>query len=121
MPRFPARTASVVGGDKERLAGDYLRQRGLRLIACNYRCRFGEIDLVMREAETLVFVEVRFRKSSRYGTPAETIDAHKQRRLAATASYYLREHPTNSPCRFDVLAVSGNDNIVWIRDAFHAE
>ncbi len=121
MPRFPARTASAVGGDKERLAGDYLQQRGLRLIACNYRCRFGEIDLVMREAETLVFVEVRFRKSSRYGTPAETVDTHKQRRLAATASYYLREHPTNAPCRFDVLAVSGNNDIVWIRDAFHAE
>lgn len=77
--------------------------------------------MVMRDGSTLVFIEVRFRTSSRFGTPAETVDAQKQRRLAAVASHYLQKHPTNLPCRFDVLAVSGIDSIDWIRDAFHVE
>jgi len=75
----------------------------------------------MRDTDALVFVEVRFRRSSRFGTPAETVDGHKQRRLAAAASHYLQKYPTTLPCRFDVLAVSGNDHIDWIRDAFHVE
>jgi len=87
----------------------------------NYRCRRGEIDLVMREAGTLVFVEVRFRSSTRFGTPAETVDIRKQRRLAAAAAHYLQRHPTNLPCRFDVIAVSGTNQIDWIRDAFNVE
>jgi putative endonuclease len=121
LTRRAANANATVGGDKERLARAYLEHRGLRLVTHNYRCRRGEIDLVMREAKTLVFVEVRFRRSSRFGTPAETVDAHKQRRLAAAAAHYLQQYPTNLPCRFDVLAVSGNDRIDWIRDAFHVE
>lgn len=113
-------TASI-GEDKERLALAFLQGQGLRLIARNHRCRRGEIDLVMRDGDTLVFVEVRFRRSTRFGTPAETVDFHKQKRLAAAASHYLQQYPTNLPCRFDVLAVSGNNRINWIRDAFHVE
>lgn len=120
MPTAPSATTSV-GGDKERLAGAFLERHGLRLVTRNYRCRRGEIDLVMREADTLVFVEVRFRASDRFGTPAESVDAHKQRRLAAAAAHFLQHHPSTLPCRFDVLAVSGNDRIDWIRDAFHVD
>ena len=66
-------------------------------------------------------VEVRFRASERFGTPAETVGAHKQRRLAATAAHYLQQHRIDAPCRFDVLAIGGGNRIDWIRDAFYAE
>jgi putative endonuclease len=110
-----------VGGDKERLARSFLEKRGLHLLERNYGCRRGEIDLVMRDADTLVFVEVRFRASSRFGTPAETVDIHKQRRLAAAAAHYLQRHPTSLPCRFDVVALGGTNSIEWIRSAFNVE
>jgi putative endonuclease len=111
-------TRAAVGGDKERLAADYLQAQGLRLIARNHRCRFGEIDLVMGDAGALVFVEVRYRGSSRFGTAAETVDRHKQRRLAAAADHYLQGHPTVLPCRFDVVAIAGQDRIEWFKNAF---
>lgn len=111
----------LVGADKERLACDYLQRQGLALLTRNYRCRLGEIDLVMRERGTLVFVEVRFRTSDRFGSAAETVDTHKQRRLAAAAAQYLGQHPTTLPCRFDVLALGGDGRIDWIKDAFYAE
>jgi putative endonuclease len=110
-----------VGEAKELLAEDYLKRRHLQPIARNHRCRFGEIDLVMRDGETLVFVEVRYRRSDRFGSPAETVDRRKQQRLAAAASHYLQAHPTVLPCRFDVVAVSGEDRIEWIKDAFSVE
>lgn len=120
MAIAPKRTTTV-GGDKERLACDYLQAKGLRLLERNYRCKRGEIDLVMHERGTLVFVEVRFRASSRFGTPAETVDIHKQRKLAAAAAHYLQRNQTNPPCRFDVIAFSGSDRIDWIQDAFNVE
>lgn len=110
-----------VGDAKERLAEDYLKRRHLQPIARNHRCRFGEIDLVMRDGATLVFVEVRYRRSERFGTPAETVDRRKQQRLMAAASHYLQAHPTMLPCRFDVVAVSGEDRIEWIKNAFSVE
>lgn len=122
MPRLaPSPTSARVGADKERLAGDYLQAQGLELVTRNYRCRRGEIDLVMRERGVLVFVEVRFRRSDRYGGAAATVDAHKQRRLAAAAAHYLGQHPNPLPCRFDVLALGGGDRIDWIKDAFYVE
>lgn len=114
-------TTRVVGNAKERLAETFLRQQRLRLVARNHRCRFGEIDLIMRDGETLVFIEVRYRRSARFGTAAETVDWRKQRRIAATARHYLLAHPTSSPCRFDVVAVQGDNQIEWIQDAFLVE
>lgn len=94
-------------------------QRGLRLIGRNHRCRFGELDLVMRDGAVLVFVEVRYRRSTRFGGPAETVDPRKQRRLAAAAADYLQKHPSMLPCRFDVVAISGGqDRIEWLKNAF---
>ncbi len=109
------------GGDTERLACSYLQAGGLHLLERNYRCRRGGIDLVMREGDTLVFVEVRFRASSRFGTPAETVNIHKQRRLTAAAARYLRHHPTKPACRFNVIVVSGNHHVDWIRNAFNVQ
>jgi putative endonuclease len=110
-----------IGDAKERLAEDYLRRHKLHPVARNHRCRHGEIDLVMRDGETLVFVEVRYRRSDRYGTPAETVNPRKQRRLAAAASHYLQRHPNMLPCRFDVVAVGAEDRIDWIKNAFLVE
>lgn len=112
---------SSVGADKERLAADFLIRQGLRLVARNHRCRFGEIDLVMADARSIVFVEVRYRGSARFGSPAETVDRHKQRRLVAAANHYLQLHPSVLPCRFDVVAITGPDQIEWFKNAFNAQ
>ncbi len=116
----PSALASL-GTLKEQLARRYLESRGLRLLAHNYRCRQGEIDLVMATAEALVFVEVRFRRSHRFGSPAETIGPRKRQRITTAARHYLQRYPSALPCRFDVLAISGEDTIDWIQDAFRDE
>lgn len=108
-----------ISSNAERLACTYLQEAGLCLLERNYRCRRGEINLVMCEGDTLMFVEVRFRASPRFGTLAETVDIRKQRKLAAAAAHYLRRHPTRLPCRFGVIAVSGSNRIDWIRNAFN--
>jgi putative endonuclease len=74
----------------------------------------------MRDGEVLVFVEVRYRSTARFGSPAETVDLRKQRRLAAAAGHYLQESPGVLPCRFDVVAINGQDRIEWLKNAFNA-
>jgi putative endonuclease len=111
------------GNHAENIALRYLRRSGLTLLARNYRCRRGEIDLVMQHAGQLVFVEVRYRNRAGYGTPAETICAAKIRRLRLAAETFLQNHDQHSeqPARFDVVALSGplkHPSIDWIRDAF---
>ena len=120
-PRLPrGGTSAALGQDKERLAEDYLVRQGLSPVARNHRCRFGEIDLVMRDGGVLAFVEVRYRASSRFGSPAETVDLRKRRRIAAAAADYLKCHPTVLPCRFDVVAIGAQDRIQWLKNAFSA-
>ena len=108
------------GTAAEDLACRYLEAQGLTLLKRNYRCQVGELDLIMRDCAYLVFVEVRSRHDSRHGTPAETITRAKQRRLIKTAAYYLQRTRTDSPCRFDVVAVHETDNLEWLKDAFQA-
>ena len=115
--------ATTRGVAAERLAGVWLRRRGLRPLHANYRCRAGEIDLVMRDRNTLVFVEVRYRARDTFGSGAESVGRIKQRRLIRAASRYLQQHPqwADSECRFDVVSLSGdegNPEIEWIRHAF---
>jgi putative endonuclease len=90
--------------------------------ARNYRSPYGEIDLIMRERDTLVFVEVRFRKTPDFGIPAETVDAREQAKLRAMAEHYLQRTPRASKkaCRFDIVAISedGDDSLSWYRNAF---
>ncbi len=95
------------------------------LVTRNYRCRRGEIDLVMRDAETLVFVEVRRRTSRTFGGGLISIDSRKRTRLVAAAEHYLMMKRINDehPCRFDVVAIDGrfpHTTIEWVRDAFEA-
>jgi putative endonuclease len=109
-----------LGDRKEQQARAYLERQGLLVIAENVRCKRGEIDLVMRDQDTLVFVEVRYRASERFGGAAASVSASKQMRIMAAASYYLQRHKHNLPCRFDVIAIDGAGTINWIRHAFAA-
>lgn len=124
MTRAAPDTASR-GRQAEELACRYLVERGLRIAARNYRCARGEIDLVMHDGDTVVFVEVRFRRSNRFGSGAETVDSRKQSRLIATASHYLQAHGRGAaaPARFDVVALAPGDEqqcVEWIPNAFQA-
>jgi putative endonuclease len=118
-----------IGKTAEEFASQYLQRQGLTLVGQNYRCKYGEIDLVMRDKKTTVFVEVRYRKSQRFGSGAETVDYHKQRKLLATASHYLQTHAeaAKRPCRFDVLSLTASATqshdhyeVQWIADAIQA-
>ena len=107
------------GADAENLAAAFLQQAGLVLVARNYRCRFGEIDLIARESVTLVFVEVRMRSSARFGGAAASITAAKQKKLLRTARHYLAGIARAPACRFDALLINGRDNsIEWLKNAF---
>lgn len=107
------------GQQQESLGRRYLERAGLRFVAANVTFRGGEIDLVMEDRDSLVFVEVRARASSAFGGAAATVGPGKQRRLARAAGLFLAQHPrwSQRPCRFDVLAIDAGE-IGWIRDAF---
>ena len=112
----------AVGDDAETRALGYLVRRGLQQVARNFRSRGGEIDLVMLDGECLVFIEVRYRKSSNFLTPMITVDNRKQRKILRTAALFLSRHGryANQTIRFDVVAITGEDQrqISWVRDAF---
>lgn len=114
-----------IGTVAETRALEHLRGAGLRLVERNWRCRFGEIDLVMRDGEDLVFVEVRRRRrlSSRHPSAAQTVGPRKQARLLRAARSYLAGVDQLPACRFDVVAIEedrdGAEHLEWIRDAFH--
>lgn len=114
------------GKDAEAAACAYLEARGLRTITRNFRTSRGELDLVMRDGETLVFVEVRYRATRAFGLAQETVDRRKQSKLVTAAHCYLRSRPADAsrPCRFDVVALHGDpvgggrNDIEWLRNAF---
>ena len=112
----------AVGGHAETWALDYLVRRGLQKVARNFRSRGGEIDLVMLDGECLVFIEVRYRKSSGFLTPAITVDNRKQRKILRTAALFLSRYDryADQTIRFDVVAITGDEQrrINWLRDAF---
>jgi putative endonuclease len=106
------------GTDAEDLALTYLQEQGLRLKARNYACRLGEIDLIMDERGTVVFVEVRQRSSDAFGGAGESITARKRAKLLATARHYLARQSESPPCRFDAVLVDAQGRVEWVRDAF---
>jgi len=113
------RRANESGKLAEALAADYLQARGLRLRERNYDCRLGEIDLILADGPTLVFVEVRLRRSSDFGGAAASITAAKRQRIVRAARHYLSGRPER-PCRFDVVLLDAlaPERIEWIKDAF---
>ncbi|MDT0500181.1 MULTISPECIES: YraN family protein [unclassified Halomonas] len=117
------RDARARGEAVERLVAAWLTDRGLQPVAANQHAKGGELDLVMRDGETLVFVEVRHRADSRHSHPLETITLTKQRRLIRAARFYLQNNRLSCPCRFDVVAVTGLPpelDIQWVVNAFDA-
>jgi len=110
------------GALAEQLAARYLQQQGLKLIERNYRSRFGEIDLIMKEGAELVFVEVRQRRNTDFGGAAASIDDRKQQRIVRTAQQYLSSLVRLPPCRFDVVLIEGanEEELRWLKNAFEA-
>ncbi|WIH04370.1 YraN family protein [Xanthomonas translucens pv. graminis] len=112
------------GNDVEAAARAELERAGLQLIAANVTYRGGELDLVMQQAQCLVFVEVRYRRNDAFGGGAASIDRRKRRRLVVAAQLFLAAHPhyANWPCRFDVVEAEGEPPpLTWLRDAFRAD
>lgn len=107
------------GSRGESQARSVLEAKGYYFVDSNYYCRWGEIDLIMRDQETLVFVEVRMRKSLRYGSPLESVTRTKQRRLVQSARDYLLRHPYDGPLRFDVVGIlaAGEVQVLHIENA----
>ena len=108
----------IIGKKAEDIACSYLQRNGLSLIERNYHCRYGEIDLIMDDDETLVFIEVRYRSQSTFGDAIDSIDQKKQRKIVFAANHYLQNLKTLKPCRFDVIALSSDNSPEWIVDAF---
>ena len=118
-------TSKVTGAWGEAVAAKYLQKKRYKLLACGYRCRFGEIDLIVKNRKFLVFVEVKLRKCADFAAAREFVDANKRERLRATASMYLSQNPTDLQPRFDVIeiyapdgALTKNPVITHLEDAF---
>jgi len=111
--------AQCSGGAAEDRAARLLGENGLSILARNYRTRFGEIDLVARDGDVLVFVEVRMRASDRYGGAAASVTLAKRRRIEAAARHYLSRIGREPPCRFDVVSLD-DSGATWLRAAFDA-
>ena len=116
----------IIGFSAELQGRDYLVAQGLRWIMSNYQCRWGEVDLIMQDKNEIVFVEVRYRKSTFFGEPFETINRQKQQRLIRTALFFQQRHRWTEAfsLRFDVISITGkklNSQITWIPNAFGVE
>ncbi|MGZ0077715.1 YraN family protein [Methylomonas sp. YC3] len=107
------------GDSAEQLALAYLQKQGLEWVCSNFRCKMGELDLVMKDGSALVIVEVRFRKSEQFGGAVASVTRQKQARIvAATQHYVIINNLSQLSIRFDVVAVSGNNRLDWIKNAF---
>ncbi|OPA93897.1 YraN family protein [Pseudomonas fluorescens] len=121
---MPERSRAQSGKDAELQALLYLQQHGLRLLAQNWLCKRGELDLVMLDGDTVVFVEVRYRKHAQWGGALASIDGRKRQKLILAAQFFLqKEHRwADSPCRFDVVAIestpAGHADLNWLKNAF---
>lgn len=114
-----------MGAWGESVAAEYLKKKKFKLVAMNYSCRYGEIDIIVCNREYLVFVEVKLRKSDHFARAFEHVDFYKQKRLRSTAELYLAEHPTKLQPRFDVIEVyapkgtaTSSPQIYHMEDAF---
>ena len=117
--------SNLLGAWGEALAAEYLRKKHYKILASGYRCRFGEIDLIVKNKKILAFVEVKLRKSDRFASAMEYVDRRKQDRLRMTASLYLSQNETDLQPRFDVIEIyapngmdTPNPEIIHLEDAF---
>lgn len=107
------------GTQKEQLAAAFLIKKGFQILESNYRCRQGEIDLIATKDQQVHFIEVKYRKNTAYGYPAEAVDVRKQNKICKVSDYYRMTHPRMEAygCHFDVIAILGED-LEYIADAF---
>ncbi len=124
MP-WKLRLSNFKGARAEKQALQFLKRQGLRLLHANFACKVGEVDLVMLDQATLVFIEVRLRSTSRFGNAASTINRIKQQKIRKTADFYLQNHREHSHriCRFDAITIdnydtNGQNSLKWIKSAF---
>lgn len=109
------------GENAEKLALTFLLRQGMRHLCSNFRCKAGELDLVMQDGETVVVVEVRYRRSERFGGALASITRQKQQRIIVATQHYVIMHKfTHAAIRFDVVAIAGDQRINWIKNAFQA-
>ena len=106
------------GSSQEQRACEYLESKGMILITQNFSCRMGEIDLIMQDKTSLVFVEVRYRVNKDFGGAAASVTKSKQRKIIKTALFYQQRYAPKSNMRFDVVAIESNNEIQWIPSAF---
>lgn len=106
---------NLTGAWGEALAAEYLRRKRYTIVSSGYRCRFGEIDLIVQNRKYLVFVEVKLRKTDSFAPAAEYVDLRKQGRLRTTAQLYLSENPTQLQPRFDVIEIYAPDGTATAR------
>lgn len=111
------------GKDAEKQAEKFLSQKSLKLIERNYHCRFGEIDLIMLDKDTLAFIEVRFRSTNNYGGAAASVTPFKQKKIIKAAQHFLNKNPkySHKNCRFDVIAYeydAAPSEPLWYKGAF---
>lgn len=120
----PGNTRQTAGREAEACALRHLQQHQLTLIAQNWYCKRGELDLVMLDGDTVVFVEVRYRRHAGWGGALESVDFRKQEKLVMAAQWFLQSTPqwADAPCRFDVVAINGDPGnapaLSWIQNAF---
>jgi putative endonuclease len=112
--------SSQQGQVAENEACSFLQKQGLTLIEKNYRCRTGEIDLIMQDKEALVFVEVRYRANNDYGSALDSVDQHKIQKLISAATHYVSKHQSDLPMRFDVVGFDASLKPNWVTNAFPA-
>lgn len=118
-------TPNLLGPWGENLAAEYLKHKRYKIISCNYKCRFGEIDLIAKTRREVVFVEVKLRKNDVYGEAREFVGRQKQNRIRTTALFWLQENPTELQPRFDVIEIYAPQGIrtpapqiIHLEDAF---
>ncbi|THB67751.1 MAG: YraN family protein [Gammaproteobacteria bacterium] len=128
MDFFRKNSKKETGDSGEKLAQTKLKKHGLTLVNKNYRAKIGEIDLIMRDSDYIVFVEVRVRLNNRYASGAESVTYRKQQKIIKTAQLFLQQNPkyADMPARFDVVDIASGNNmeeyrIDWIKNAFQIE
>ena len=116
---FSNQSTKNIGDQAESTAEKFLVTKNVKIIEQNYRIKAGEIDLIADDKGTIVFIEVKYRKSNNFGQPFETVTRSKQQKIIRTAQSYLQKHPklANKACRFDVISIH-NQDINWIQNAF---
>lgn len=107
------------GGAYEKRAAELLISNGLTIIEHNFRCKLGEIDIICKDGDTYVFIEVKYRRTNVAGNPYEAVNYNKQRKICNVATYYkmIKKLPDNGSFRFDVISILGSD-ITWYKNAF---